>query len=180
MVRGLACMTSAIVSLVKSCTCSIRRRKSPSVNTPIGRACLVDDGRHGHALAGDFQQRRRQRGVGGHDRHRVAAAHDVAHMGQQPAARARRPDASGQNLLRRSRAHPAARRPAHRPAPASRWCWRSAPDSADRLPCRPATSRCTSASCARLEASLPVIAISLAPMRLMIGTIASSSAASPE
>src|SRR5471032_2252113 len=36
MARGLACMTSRMTTLLKSCTFSIMRRKSPSVNTPIG------------------------------------------------------------------------------------------------------------------------------------------------
>src|SRR5471030_2498841 len=34
--RGLACMTSRMTTLLKSCTFSIMRRRSPSVNTPIG------------------------------------------------------------------------------------------------------------------------------------------------
>src|SRR5471030_187088 len=36
MARGLACMTSRMTTLLKSCTFSIMRRRSPSVNTPIG------------------------------------------------------------------------------------------------------------------------------------------------
>src|SRR5450830_532418 len=39
MVRGPRCMTSAIANLVKSSPRSSRRRRSPSVNTPIGWYC---------------------------------------------------------------------------------------------------------------------------------------------
>ena len=60
-VRGDGVITSATVTAATSRMRSRQRRRSPSVKMPATRPCVVDDGRHAHALAAHLDDRLRQR-----------------------------------------------------------------------------------------------------------------------
>ena len=151
---------------VKSPTRSIRRRRSPSVKTPIEAAAGIEHRGHAHLLLRDFVQRVEQGGVAAHDRHRVAGAHDVGHAQQQ---------------LRPSAPPGCERAKSSAPKPrASRQATASASPSASiavvedvgarfsgQASLATRQSRCTSAYLASVELGLPVIAISGVPSRLI-------------
>jgi hypothetical protein len=99
--------------------------------------------------------------------------------GSAACARARRPGASGRSPRSGSRAHRAGPRPARRPAPSARWCWRWARGSAGRPPSRRrCRARCRHGGPGWTRA-LPVIATSGTPRRLSTGRMTVISSLSP-
>src|SRR5471032_907464 len=179
MARGLACMTSRMTTLLKSCTFSIMRRRSPSVNTPIGLPAASTTA----VMPMPFWVISSSASV-----RRTSAATDGTASPLRMTSRTwvsrRRPSAPpGCERAKSSSLKP--RRSSSATASASPSASVTVVDAVGarfsvQASLATETSRCTSASFARLELGLPVIEIRVLPMRLTTGRMAISSALSPE
>ena len=179
MVRGSRVITLAIGGVDVEPFSSARRR-SPSVKMPITRCLRSTHRGHAHAAARHLEHGVRQamRRVGEHAAHRlpvrITSRTWVSSLPAERAARMRaREIVAAEAALHQRHGERVAERERRGGARGRREVERTGF-------LRRAGIRCTSASRARLESGLPVIAISLAPRRLISGTIASSSSLSPE
>src|SRR5471032_2694924 len=179
MARGLACMTSRMTTLLKSWTFSIMRRRSPSVNTPIGLPSASTTAvmpMPFWVISSSASVSLTSAGTDG-----TAAP---LRMTSRTWVSRRRPSAPpGCERAKSSSLKP--RRSSSATASASPSASVTVVDAVGarfsvQASLATDTSRCTSASRARLELGLPVIEIRVLPMRLTTGRMAINSALSPE
>ena len=178
-VRGLACMTSRMTMFEKSCTRSIRRRKSPSVNTPIGRCSASTTA----VMPMPFWLTSSRAWASGASGLTAGTASPLRITSRTWVSR------------RRPRAPPGCERAkssSRKPRASSRATARASPRASvtvvlavgarfiGQASFATEMSRCTSLSCARRDCGLPVMAIRGVPMRLTTGRMSISSEDSPE